>query len=71
MTPPSVDALLTRIHRHYPRDIEGDDSSYVRTEEFRRLECVLHACAANVGVRLQPMPESDQFETEQAEAEAA
>ena len=54
-----LDTLLARIYRHYPRGVDGDDPAYLRTEEFRRLQCVLRVCAENVGVTLPSLPASD------------
>lgn len=59
MTQPSADTLLDLIYRYYPVDMMGDDPDYVRTDEFRRLACVLHSCAATVGVSLSPVPATD------------
>lgn len=45
MPMPTIDDLLARVYRHYPRGIESDDPRHHDTEESRRLVCVQEAAA--------------------------
>lgn len=56
--PPDIDMLTARIYRHYPRNIIADDPRHWESDESRRLQCVRHVCAENMGGTLPPI-ESD------------
>ena len=69
VTRPGADWLLACIYRHYPAGLGGHAPAYLRTEEHRRLKCVLHACAEAAGTSLPPIPDADRvaMDTEVAE----
>ena len=42
---PTLDELLARVYRHYPRGIDPEDARHRDSEESRRLMCVRQAAA--------------------------
>ena len=57
--PPTIDTLLARVYRHYPRGVDNDDSRYQQSEESRRLICVKEAAARRCGWNFYEIPAAD------------
>lgn len=59
MTPPTLEVLLARVYRHYPRGIESGDPRHHDSEESRRLACVHEAAAMACGKEYAPVPDDE------------
>lgn len=56
---PTLEDLLARVHRHYPRGIDNDDPRHALSEESRRLMCVREAAARKCGWNFYEIPAED------------
>ena len=56
---PTIDDLLARVYRHYPRGLESDDPRHHATEESRRLACVYEAAAIACDKQVLPIADDE------------
>ncbi|MEM9493128.1 MAG: hypothetical protein AAGC55_28520, partial [Myxococcota bacterium] len=66
MATPSIDALVSRVYRHYPRGIAPDESDpehleYRTSEEHRRFVCVQEAAARSCGWGFYAVPDDQRI----------
>lgn len=71
MPRPTLDTLLERVHRHYPRGVESDDQAHHETEESRRLLCVQEAAAQSCGWTHSEVPDGRQALADGAPADVS